>query len=198
MKPANRPYRQMSGKWALITISLLFATSATLRLGAGSGAAIAREVTNLTREIAGAADPETCAPSPDISAILQVLESRETELDARESELLTLSRTLSVARDEVQQQLTALEDAERKLSKTIEASAVAAEDDLARLTSVYENMKPKDAANLFEAMNPEFAAGFIGRMRPDAAAAVMTGLAPEMAYAISVILAGRNADAPTN
>ena len=73
----------------------------------------------------------------------------------------------------------------------------AAEGDLSRLTSVYEAMKPKDAAALFEAMEPEFAAGFLGRMRPDAAAGIMTGLSPETAYMISVVLAGRNARAPT-
>ena len=46
-------------------------------------------------------------------------------------------------------------------------------------------------------MTPEFAAGFIGRMRADAAAAIMAGLSPQAAYTISVILAGRNARAPT-
>jgi flagellar motility protein MotE (MotC chaperone) len=74
----------------------------------------------------------------------------------------------------------------------------AAEGDLARLTAVYESMKPKDAAPLFEKMAPEFAAGFLGRMRPEAAGAILSGLPPDMAYSISAILAGRNATAPTD
>ncbi|MEP4475030.1 MAG: hypothetical protein ABJ024_08265, partial [Lentilitoribacter sp.] len=72
----------------------------------------------------------------------------------------------------------------------------AAEDDLVRLTAVYENMKPKDASALFEQMEPGFAAGFLGRMRADAAAGILSGLSPQVAYSISVILAGRNADIP--
>ncbi|KIN65935.1 hypothetical protein Z945_982 [Sulfitobacter noctilucae] len=89
-----------------------------------------------------------------------------------------------------------LEEAEANLRRTLSLTDGAAEDDLARLTAVYENMKPKDAAALFATMEPDFAAGFLGRMRPDYAAAVMTGLPPDVAYSISVILAGRNANAP--
>jgi flagellar motility protein MotE (MotC chaperone) len=59
-------------------------------------------------------------------------------------------------------------------------------------------MKPKDAAALFEEMDPGFAAGFLGRMRAVAAASVMAGLSPQTAYSVSVIMAGRNANAPKN
>jgi flagellar motility protein MotE (MotC chaperone) len=45
-------------------------------------------------------------------------------------------------------------------------------------------------------MDPDFAAGFLGRMRPAAAAGIMAGLSPQKAYTISVLLAGRNAQAP--
>ena len=72
----------------------------------------------------------------------------------------------------------------------------AAENDIGRLTAVYENMKPDQAAALFRLMEPSFAAGFLGRMRPDSAAAILAGLEPDLAYSISVVLAGRNADVP--
>ena len=89
------------------------------------------------------------------------------------------------------------EAAEAKLASTLALADNAAENDLARMTSVYENMKPKEAAALFEEMSPDFAAGFLGRMRPDAAAAIMAGLSAPTAYTVSVVLAGRNASAPT-
>ena len=79
---------------------------------------------------------------------------------------------------------------------TLSLADEASEKDILRLTSVYENMKPKDAAILFEQMEPNFAAGFLGRMRPDIAAEILSGLSPEVAYSISVILAGRNANVP--
>ena len=87
--------------------------------------------------------------------------------------------------------------AEEALAATIAMADEAAATDLDQLTNVYENMKPKEAAALFEEMPPEFAAGFLGMMRPDAAALIMTQLEPEVAYSFSVVLAGRNANVPT-
>ena len=93
--------------------------------------------------------------------------------------------------------MRALEEAEGILNATIAMAESASQTDVAQLTTVYENMKPKEAAALFEEMSPEFAAGFLGLMRPDVAAAIMTRLAPATAYSFSVVLAGRNANAPT-
>jgi flagellar motility protein MotE (MotC chaperone) len=82
------------------------------------------------------------------------------------------------------------------LKKTLAIADGAAEKDLAKLTAVYEAMRPADAAALFQTMAPEFAAGFLGRMRPEIAAAVLAGMNPGKAYSISVLIAGRNATAP--
>ena len=38
----------------------------------------------------------------------------------------------------------------------------AAERDIARMTTVYENMKPAEAARIFERMDVKFAAGLLG------------------------------------
>lgn len=72
----------------------------------------------------------------------------------------------------------------------------AAEADLAQLTVVYENMKPKDAAALFEKMEPTFAAGFLSRMQPSSSAQILANLTPDKAYSISVIFAARNSEVP--
>ena len=73
----------------------------------------------------------------------------------------------------------------------------AAERDLARMTTVYENMKPPEAAKIFETMDVGFAAGLLARMRPDVAAQVLTGMKPETAYAVTLTIASRNARVPT-
>jgi flagellar motility protein MotE (MotC chaperone) len=86
---------------------------------------------------------------------------------------------------------------EARLRETLALADGAAEADIERLTAVYQAMKPKDAAALFEAMSPEFASGFLGRMAPESAAAILSGMSAEAAYGISVIVAGRNAGAPT-
>ena len=131
-----------------------------------------------------------------MKTLLDALRSREAAVKDREHNIEMRKKALDVAQVEIDRRLDALAAAEKRLEATLALANTASDDDIARLTTVYENMKPKDAAALFEAMEPQFAAGFIARMRPDAAAKVMSGLNPQVAYTISVILAGRNANAP--
>lgn len=192
-----------SGRSALWVISLLLFGSAVIRLGIGAGDAIALESGDMGADMgkdAGqemAADTQSCESPEGLEDILTSLSDREAMLDAREAMLLDRIAALNIAETEIAKNLKALEDAEAELASTLAMADTAAEDDLTRLTAVYESMKPKQAASLFEEMSPEFAAGFLGRMRPDAAAAVMAGLEASTAYSISVILAGRNANVPT-
>lgn len=110
--------------------------------------------------------------------VLAALREREERIVAREAALLDREQAITLA-------------------DMIAMAETAAAGDLAKLTVVYENMKPADAAQLFENMDPAFSAGFMALMRLEAAAAIMGGLTPATAYAISVILAGRNAATPT-
>lgn len=186
----SRPGRPRN-KRVLVSIIAILIVSGVLRIGA-SDIALA--------EIAGlpvkAAEPVQCVADPEIAALMSTLRSRTEDLDQREKRVAEREQTLALADVEIASKLTQLEEAETRLSLTISVADKAAEGDLARLTSVYESMKPRVAAQLFETMAPEFAAGFLARMRPDAAAAVLSGLRPDTAYTISVVMAGRNAEAP--
>jgi len=128
--------------------------------------------------------------------MLTAFSEREERIASREVALKDRMHALQIADEAVTRKLTELSEAEEQLRATIALAETAAEDDLDRLTRVYENMKPKQAAALFEEMDPNFAAGFLARMRPESAAAVMAGLSPEAAHLFSVVLAGRNADVP--
>lgn len=191
-----------SGRGSVAIIAILLMTSAILRLASGTSVAFAQgaDSTKAVSEerahgpLVGATI--TAGDRSKMSALLVALQAREEKVKAREVQMEMRSKALSVIDEEITKRLTALEQAEVELRGTLALANNAAENDLARLTSVYENMKPKDAAALFGAMEPDFAAGFLGRMRPDAAAAVLAGLSPDAAYSISVILASRNANAP--
>jgi flagellar motility protein MotE (MotC chaperone) len=136
------------------------------------------------------------AANGEISGLIAALKERESRVVEREKRLEMRLRALAVADAEIEKRMQALSETEQALRATLSLADEASENDLLRLTAVYESMKPKDAAALFEEMDPNFAAGFLGRMRPDVAASVMAGLTPAAAYSISVILAGRNANAP--
>jgi len=187
------------GRSALWLIAVLLLTSGGIRLATGTGPALAREIENLgvedpAHEMGNAAE---CEAPKDIAKVLDALGMREVALEKREAALADRMAALSLVELEVERNLTALESAEQALAQTLSVADKAAEGDLDRLTAVYENMKPKEAAKVFEEMAPEFAAGFLGRMRPDAAASIMSGIGASTAYSISVILAGRNANVPT-
>lgn len=185
--------RWKSGRNALAIIGLLFLSSGALRLGAGVGEALASETAETMTPEPPA--PQVCEAPP--AALAAALSAREAAVALAEMALKDRTAALALAEDTITLRLEELTTAETALSDTLAIADQAAEQDLTRLTTVYETMKPKDAAALFETMDPAFAAGFLGRMQPQAAAAVMTGLKPETAYQISLVIANRNASAPT-
>lgn len=190
--------KRKGGLSTLILIAGFFLASGLLRLGSGTGSAIAREVEALRQTSSEEVQvPQACESGEGFGALLVTIKEREVRVAEQEELLANRLQALGVAEVSIKRNLAALIEAESNLKATMALADTAAEDDLSRLTSVYENMKPKNAASLFEEMDPQFSAGFLGRMRPDAAALIFAGLTPAKAYSISVILAGRNAKVPT-
>lgn len=184
---------------ASMVIILCFLGSGAFRI-AESGSAIASEVTDASASLLNGSDGEHAAqncPAPfEPQAMVEAIQEREATLDALEQTLLDREQVLRVAKLRIEDQLLVLEDAEKRLADTLALADDAAEKDIERLTSVYENMKAKEAAEIFETMDVSFAAGFLSRMRPDAAAGIMSSLDKNTAYAISVVMAGRNTGVP--
>lgn len=182
---------------ALAILVGMLVLSAALRLAIGAGPALAQAEEMLSETPEALPDAPADCDGAVPQELLSALEARETRVETRESQLADRMQALRVAEQEVQEQLDQLRAAEASLESTIATAETANEGDITNLVSVYEGMKPAEAAALFEEMTPEFAAGFLGRMRPEAAAAVMAGLEPATAYSISVVIAGRNARVPT-
>lgn len=173
----------------LIFLGMLLISSGAIRLGFGLQAAQA---------VTAAAPPETpplSCPSPP-AEMIAALQEREARALTLEQALADRRAALELTEAALRKRIDELAQTEAMLSETLARADGAAEQDLSRLTAVFEAMKPKEAAALFEAMAPEFASGFLGRMRPDAAAAVLSGMRAEAAYSLSVLLAGRNALVP--
>ena len=180
--------RRQPGRGVLGLLMLTLAASGAIRLGLGVNEAVANAPETVS-------EPLVCPQPP--AALAEALTQREKRVAAQEYALNDRLAALALAEKAIEARLVALTETEAKLSATITMADGAAESDLARLTSVYEAMKPKDAAPLFEEMAPEFAAGFLGRMKPDAAAAILSGMTANKAYAVTILLASRNAGAPT-
>lgn len=202
MKQRRRSRR--AGRGTLTVIALLMGGSAALRAvdGAGQALAEASEARGAGTEAPARSTLATAAKAvfdPEgIAELLTELKTREAEIARREQELDRRFAELDAAEAMIADNLAALTAAEERLQGTLALADGAMEDDIARLTRVYESMKPKQAAALFEKMDPTFAAGFLARMDPAAAAGILAGLTPETAYGISILYAVRNEDVPRN
>ena len=174
-------------------ILLCFAGSGALRLSSG-GALLAEEIAN--RPV-GEQDSAALRENDTAAALLAAIQEREAQLDAEAERLSDRAQTLSVAETRLAEQLEAFEEAQARLEETLALADQAAERDIERLTSVYEAMKPDDAARIFERMEVQFAAGLLARMQPDIAADVLTGMEPDTAYALTLTVASRRVGVPT-
>lgn len=191
----KRSSKRRSGRGALIAVAVVLAGSGVLRLAQSAEHAYFLMATNQVDDVEVT---DGCTPAEDGSKFLTALRAREANLSEREQKIEMREQTMAMAETAIKAKMEELSQAEAELAKTMSIADRAADEDVARLVALYENMKPKQAAPLFEEMAPEFAAGFLARMRPDAAALILAGLDPTKAYSISVLMAGRNANAPTN
>jgi flagellar motility protein MotE (MotC chaperone) len=132
--------RTKTGRSTLVILALLFASSGALRLGSGVGTALANEAVEPDPTVA----PAQCPQMP--AALAEALSAREAEMSLREAALKDRTAALALSEAVIEQQLADLEAAEAALAATLAIADQAAERDLANLTTVYETMKPKDAA----------------------------------------------------
>lgn len=175
----------------LILLAGLFFVSGLSRVGLGLADAMAAE---------DIAQPTPSEQDDDMSAgaLFEALRAREARLIEQEKTMDERTKALQLAEDQLRAQIAELQAAENRLKETLTLTETAAETDLARLTTVFEHMKPPQAAALFSTMDTEFAAGFIARLEPQFAGEVMAALDPTLAYGISAVLAGRHARTPRN
>ena len=201
MSRRQRTQKKPRAKGALVILVLLFVSSAALRVATSANEVLAEAKSVLAKTHHIENETATSTASKHLSEtyfnkLLVEFNARETELKVKELDLEKRLIVLEETEKRVLAQLEKMKQSEQMLRDTLALASTAAEDDLARLTTVYESMKPKTASALFEEMAPDFAAGFISRMRPDSAALVMAGMSSEAAYLISTILAGRHANVP--
>lgn len=167
-----------------------FLASGVLRLSESS-LALAEEIesgTGATANPAGSDNP---------GQLMKALRDREAQLNAEEARIADRAQTLNVAEAKLAEQLAAYDKAQKQLQETLASADKAAEKDINKMTTVYENMKPADAARILDRMDVAFAAGLMARMRPEIAAQILSAMNADSAYAVTLTVASRNSKVPT-
>jgi flagellar motility protein MotE (MotC chaperone) len=121
-------------------------------------------------------------------ALLERLQERRQELDARARELDLRETLLKAAEKKIETQ-TASQEAERN-----SPAGQRKNDESARLKGVvtmYETMKPKDAAKIFDRLDPKVLIEVASQIKPQRMSEIMAQMSPESAEKLTVEMATR-------
>jgi len=129
--------------------------------------------------------------SPAEKAILERLQTRRQELDARAREIDIRESLLRAAEQRIQSRTEEMKAIESRISG---AQAAKTEADNARFKSIvtmYENMKPKDAAKVFDRLEMSVLLEIASQIAPRKMSDILGLMTPEAAERLTVELARR-------
>jgi flagellar motility protein MotE (MotC chaperone) len=131
--------------------------------------------------------------SPAERAILESLQKRRAELDARAHDLDVREDLLRAAEKRVGGRIEELKDLEARVSAALQQKD---EGEVARFKNVvtmYENMKAKDAAKIFDGLDIKVLLDVVKEINPRRMSDILALMAPENAQRLTVELAVRSA-----
>jgi flagellar motility protein MotE (MotC chaperone) len=138
------------------------------------------------------AQAETPADAPMSKgeiAVLERLSERREELAKRSAALDTREQLLSAAEKRVEDRIAELKALEEKINAQIATSDEQNNEQIVALVSMYEGMKPKDAARIFERLDMGVLLDVVKRMQPRKMSAILAAMDPVVAQDLTVELA---------
>jgi flagellar motility protein MotE (MotC chaperone) len=138
--------------------------------------------------------PNAAAPiSPAERALLERLGQRREQLDERQRELETRENLLKAADRKLESRINELKDLEGKPGGSAGGPEAAAEQQqalgLKNLVTMYETMKPKEAARVFDKLELSVLVPVVNAMNPRKMAEILAAMSPEAASKLTVELA---------
>ena len=113
----------------------------------------------------------------------EVLENQEGQLDLRE-------KLLQATEERIQKRVDELKELEKRIEGVVEEKRKQEESEVAGLVTMYENMKPKDAARIFNRLNMPVLLKVVRQMKPRKMAVILGKMSPEAAERLTVAIAG--------
>jgi flagellar motility protein MotE (MotC chaperone) len=129
--------------------------------------------------------------SPAERAVLERLQSRRQELDARSREMDIRESLLKAAEKRVESQV---EDMKATESRITAANEQKSEADAARfkgIVTMYENMRPKDAAKVFDRLEMPVLFEIASKIAPRKMSDILGQMSPEVAERLTTEMARR-------
>jgi flagellar motility protein MotE (MotC chaperone) len=124
-------------------------------------------------------------------AILERLQQRRQELDARARELDIRENLLKAAEKRIEGQLAEMKETESRIKVETQQKDEAQAARFKGLVTMYENMKPRDAAKIFDRLEPTVLFEVASKIDPRHMADIMAQMSPDAAQHLTVELANQ-------
>lgn len=121
--------------------------------------------------------------------LLQNLSARRAELDRREQRLDQRESLITAAEARIDSKIAEMKRLQDSISQLVEKKDKKDEDRIKKLISVYEKMKPKDAARIWNDLDMNILLQVAQGMREANTAAVLAEMSPDRARALTTELA---------
>jgi len=129
--------------------------------------------------------------SPTERALLEKLGARRDALRQKNDELELREKMLNEAERKLETGLGDLKQAEEKVDAAAKAREEAEKQGLKNIVTMYESMKPKDAARVFDRLGHDVLVPIVLAMNPRKMAEVLAVMQPDTAERLTVTLANR-------
>lgn len=128
-------------------------------------------------------------------AVLERLGARREALDAREAELDMQMALVEAAEKRIAERTAALEALEARIKALVEGKKTADESQFASIVTMYETMKPKEAAAIFDQLEMPILLRVASAMSPRKMAPIMAKMEPQKAKDLTANMAVEQAQA---
>jgi|GEM_PF-5677256 len=111
-------------------------------------------------------------------------------LDKQQKDITEQKKLLEVSDRRIREQIAKLKIIKNDIVESAKLADSKIQKESKRLISIYEKMKPKEAAKIFNEMSPAVAAELLRTMKEDQSSQILSKMDPKMAYDVTLSLAG--------
>lgn len=129
--------------------------------------------------------------TPTQVELLQRLQERREQLDARGRELDQREAMLTAAETRFDQKITELQNLKKEIQGLLTQANAEQQAQLDSLVKIYETMKPADAAKIFNNLENNVLLNVISRMKEAKVAPVFAAMDEKRAQEVTILLAAR-------
>jgi flagellar motility protein MotE (MotC chaperone) len=127
-------------------------------------------------------------------AVLESLGKRRQDLEKQRGQLDLREKLLQATEERIQKRVDELKRLEKRIEGAVEEKRKQDESEIAGLVTMYESMKPKDAARIFDRLSMPVLLKVVRQMKPRKMADILGRMSAEAAERLTVAIASSTDD----